>query len=99
MTYYYPLPGLFGRLGWPEIILILAVFLLLFGAKRLPEIARAIGKSMKEFKKATKDVKKELSVDDLDDDIPPYPPQEDNQNGQSKEPPADKSSENDESKQ
>ena len=86
-------------IGWPEIILVLAVFLLLFGAKRLPEIARSIGKSMKEFKKATKDVKKELSVDDdLDDDNPPYPPEKDNRKGPSKQPPVDESSENDESK-
>jgi sec-independent protein translocase protein TatA len=37
-------------LGWPEMLLILAALLLLFGARKLPEIARSLGKSTKEFK-------------------------------------------------
>jgi sec-independent protein translocase protein TatA len=40
-----------GSLGWPEILLIVAVVLLLFGAKRLPEMARSLGRSSREFKK------------------------------------------------
>lgn len=40
-----------GRIGWTEILLILAVALLLFGARRLPEIARSFGKSIQEFKR------------------------------------------------
>ena len=43
------------RIGLPEIILIVLVVLLIFGAKRLPEIGRAIGKAIKEFKKAKKE--------------------------------------------
>ena len=39
-------------LGWPEIILILIVVLLLFGANRIPEIARSLGKATKEFNRA-----------------------------------------------
>jgi sec-independent protein translocase protein TatA len=39
-----------GRIGWQEIVLILAVLLLLFGAKKIPEIARSLGKSLNEFK-------------------------------------------------
>lgn len=39
-------------LGVPEVLLILAVLVLLFGAKKLPELAKGMGKSMKEFKKA-----------------------------------------------
>ena len=39
------------NIGWPEILLILVVVLLLFGAKRLPDLARSLGKSMHEFKK------------------------------------------------
>jgi len=44
------------RIGVPEIIFICLVFILLFGAKKLPEIGSAIGKALKEFKKAKKDV-------------------------------------------
>jgi TatA/E family protein of Tat protein translocase len=45
-----------GMLSTPEIVTILIVVLLLFGAKRLPELARSFGKSLKEFKKAASDV-------------------------------------------
>ena len=44
------------RLGWSEILVILLVVLLLFGAKRLPDLARSIGKSLQEFKKGMKEV-------------------------------------------
>lgn len=44
-----------GRLGVTEILLILLVVLLLFGARRLPEIGSAIGKAIKEFKKSSRD--------------------------------------------
>jgi sec-independent protein translocase protein TatA len=47
--------GLFDQLGAPEILIILAVFLLLFGAKKLPELARSLGKSSTEFKKGLKE--------------------------------------------
>lgn len=42
------------NIGWPELILILFVCLLLFGAGRLPEIARQLGKAIQEFKKSVK---------------------------------------------
>jgi len=42
-------------LGMPEILLILAALLLLFGAKKLPELAKGMGSSVKEFKKAMKE--------------------------------------------
>lgn len=42
-------------IGWPELILILAVCLLIFGAGRLPEVAKQMGKAIQEFKKALKD--------------------------------------------
>lgn len=44
-----------------EIIVILFVVVLLFGPKKIPEIARGLGKGMKEFKKATDDIKKEIN--------------------------------------
>lgn len=45
----------FAMLGYTEVILILAVGLILFGAKRIPELARGLGSGIKEFKKATQD--------------------------------------------
>ena len=51
---------MFGNLGAGEIILILLVVLLLFGAKKIPELARGLGKGMSEFKKGLKDVEKEI---------------------------------------
>ena len=40
----------FGRLGWPELIIILAIALLIFGPRKLPQISRAIGKVIREFR-------------------------------------------------
>ncbi len=51
-------------LGMPEIILIFLVILLVFGAKRIPEIARGLGKGIREFKDATTDIKNELNLED-----------------------------------
>lgn len=47
--------------GW-EIVLILAVVLILFGAKKLPELAKGLGQGIKEFKKATTEVSHEIST-------------------------------------
>jgi sec-independent protein translocase protein TatA len=44
-----------GRLGIPELLIILTIIILIFGANRLPEIGRGIGKGIKNFKSATKD--------------------------------------------
>jgi len=44
------------RFGMGELVVILLIVLLLFGASRLPEIARALAKAIKEFKKAGKDI-------------------------------------------
>lgn len=41
-----------GNMGWTEVILIAFVFLLLFGARRLPEIGQSLGKGIREFKKS-----------------------------------------------
>jgi sec-independent protein translocase protein TatA len=47
--------AIFQQIGLPEIILILAVLLLLFGARKLPDLARSLGRSTKEFKAGMKD--------------------------------------------
>lgn len=47
--------------GWPEILVILIIILVLFGAKRLPELARGIGQSLNEFKKAREELDREVS--------------------------------------
>src|SRR5436190_24400987 len=52
--------AVFGLGGW-EVILILAVILVLFGAKKLPELAKGLGQGIKEFKKATNEVTSELN--------------------------------------
>jgi sec-independent protein translocase protein TatA len=43
-----------GNIGWPELVLLFVVALLLFGAKRLPEIGRSLGQAIKSFKDAVK---------------------------------------------
>ena len=55
--------------GWPEIVFILVIVLLLFGAKKLPELARGIGQSLGEFKKAREDFEREIhkSASELND--------------------------------
>ncbi|OGX08941.1 MAG: preprotein translocase subunit TatA [Omnitrophica WOR_2 bacterium GWA2_47_8] len=49
-----------GRIGITEIIFIVLVIVLLFGAQKLPEIGSAIGKALKEFKKAGRDIQDEV---------------------------------------
>ena len=46
--------------GWPEILFILLIILVLFGAKRLPELAKGLGQSLNEFKKARDEFDREV---------------------------------------
>jgi len=55
---------MFPGVGMSELLVIFVVVLLLFGSKKLPELARGLGKSMREFKKAADDVKKEIDIHD-----------------------------------
>jgi len=64
----------FGMLNGWEIVLILAVVLVLFGAKKLPELARGLGQGIREFKKSTREVTDELQSA-MDAEPPPPPPQ------------------------
>lgn len=59
--------GFIGSIGGQEMIWIFIIVLLLFGAKKLPELARGVGKSMGEFKKAREEFEKEItrSEDDV----------------------------------
>ena len=67
-------PFFAGMLGGMEIVLIMAVILLLFGAKKLPELAKGLGQGIKEFKKATTDVQRDLQTALEEDNNPPPPP-------------------------
>jgi sec-independent protein translocase protein TatA len=48
---------MFGRLGIPELVVILIIIIVIFGANRLPEIGRGIGKGIRNFKDATREEK------------------------------------------
>ncbi len=62
----------FLNIGNTELIIILVIILLLFGAKKLPELARGLGKSMQEFKKATREVEDNFR-DAMKEDEPKKP--------------------------
>jgi len=55
---------MFGNIGTAEIVVIAVVLLLLFGGKKLPELARGLGESSRELKKAKDEFSKALSDDD-----------------------------------
>jgi sec-independent protein translocase protein TatA len=64
---------MFGPLGFPELVFILVLALLIFGPKRLPEIGRTIGRGMAEFRKASTDLKRTINTE-LALDEPAAPP-------------------------
>jgi len=64
----------FAFLGWPEIIGILIIVLVLFGAKRVPELMRGLGSGIKEFKKASREVQDEVQRAIDDEPEPPRKP-------------------------
>ncbi|MEW6305345.1 MAG: twin-arginine translocase TatA/TatE family subunit [Verrucomicrobiota bacterium] len=74
---------MFGLLGMWETIAILAVVLVLFGAKKVPELAKGLGQGIKEFKKASRDMQDEVQRA-WEAEPPPAPPAPKNL------PPADK---------
>ena len=61
------------NIGPTELIVVLVIALIVFGPKRLPEVGRTIGKSLREFRKASDELKDELSLK-LDDDLPATSP-------------------------
>jgi sec-independent protein translocase protein TatA len=56
-----------GGLGGTEVVLILFAILLLFGAKRIPELAKGLGRGIREFKDATKEIKSDIENSVKDD--------------------------------
>ena len=62
----------FMNLAGPDLIVILLIILVLFGAKKLPELARGMGKALREFKKAAGDVEQEFkrAIDELPEKTP-----------------------------
>ncbi len=58
-----PVAAMFGPLGFPELLFILVLALLIFGPKRLPEVGRTIGKGMAQFRKATTDLKRTIETE------------------------------------
>jgi sec-independent protein translocase protein TatA len=61
-----------GSIGAGELILILVIALIVFGPKRLPEVGRTIGKSLREFRRASQDIRDEFRFS-LDEEPPPPP--------------------------
>jgi sec-independent protein translocase protein TatA len=56
---------MFGNLGFGELLIIMIVILLLFGAKRIPEIAGSMGRGIREFKKNVNDATREITTDTM----------------------------------
>ncbi|MGB8952652.1 MAG: Sec-independent protein translocase protein TatB [Candidatus Aminicenantales bacterium] len=48
---------MFGNIGFPELLIILAIALLVFGPKKLPEVGRSIGRAIREFRKTSDEIK------------------------------------------
>ena len=67
------LPLALSMPGWPESLFILVLVLLLFGAKKLPELARGLGQSLNEFKKAREEFESEIHESAADVEVKPAP--------------------------
>jgi len=51
---------MFGNIGFPELLVILVIALLVFGPKKLPEVGRSIGKALREFRKTSDEIKEKI---------------------------------------
>jgi len=51
---------MFGNIGFPELLIILAIALLIFGPKKLPEVGRSIGRALREFRKTSDEIKEKI---------------------------------------
>jgi sec-independent protein translocase protein TatA len=65
-VYNFRQRGNIMRIGIGEILVVLVLFILLFGAKKLPDLAQSLGKAFKSFRKEVKDIKKDMDIGDSD---------------------------------
>lgn len=63
-----------GPIGWPELIILLVVVLIVFGPGKLPDIGNAIGRGVKEFRKASNDLEESIRGEPKKPDSPSAPP-------------------------
>jgi len=60
---------MFGNIGFPELLIILAIALLIFGPKKLPEVGKSIGRAVREFRRTSDEIKErieeEIRVDEF----------------------------------
>lgn len=55
---------MFGNIGGWEILIIILLIVIFFGAKKIPELAQGLGKGIKEFRKAAKDIQEDISLEE-----------------------------------
>jgi sec-independent protein translocase protein TatA len=60
---------MFGNIGFPELIIIFALALLVFGPKKLPEVGRSLGRALREFRRTTDEIKEKLEEEIQADDF------------------------------
>jgi TatA/E family protein of Tat protein translocase len=51
---------MFGNIGFPELLIILAIALLIFGPKKLPEVGRSLGRAIREFRRTSDEIKERI---------------------------------------
>jgi len=61
---------MFGRIGTQELLLILALVLIIFGPRKLPEIGRSLGRGLKEFKQAALELRESVDVEEVKEQAP-----------------------------
>jgi sec-independent protein translocase protein TatA len=59
---------MFGNIGGWEILIILLLVIIFFGAKKIPDLAQGLGKGIKEFRKAAKDIQEDISLEEKNED-------------------------------
>jgi sec-independent protein translocase protein TatA len=60
-----------GPIGFPELMIILVVALIVFGPRKLPELGRSLGKSLSEFKRASNELRSTLDEEIRSEELPP----------------------------